>query len=620
MCKRISIRLLPAMVLYMYLWTAPACVQATINPDSLLSVALHSNNDTAHIKALLNVSRSYMARSVTKEFLFASRALQLSEQAGWDMGKMYAEQLIGDSYRDVMGYADAIMHYKTSRALAIKLRQPNVEAKCLRGLVFASYKMNRLNDMVYYQKTLLELAKRQGDPVSECGEMNTYALRLSDAGQYKEAIRYWQQDITFANEHFNGVQKDSMLASLLNTLACTYVKTHQTDSALYCLRKAMWLIEPTQDYFLKSYITSTICDVYEGAKQYDSAEMYGLKTVRMGQVLNNLDLQQHYTETLSRVYELDRKPALALLYRKKFDSLINIISNTGKTVDEAMQLAKINLDQQEEESRLKARSFETIRHNQQFVLISVLVALLALITLTVFIYRNLRQKQKANKIISLQAANLQAQNDIIDQALKEKEMLLKETHHRVKNNLQLVSSLLELQTENITDESAKSALLAAQRRVLSIATVHSKLYGSNENEAIELSAFVSDLAMRLNNAFINNEQTVHFTNTIPATYLPLDTVVLLGLILNELITNSYKHAFRNMANGIIMVQMEDTGSMYVLRYSDNGPGLADGVFNQPSSSLGLYIVKRLSKQLKGTATYSFDKGSVFTIIFPHAAS
>lgn len=340
----------------------------------------------------------------------------------------------------------------------------------------------------------------------------------------------------------------------------------------------------------------------------------------MGEVLRNLDLQQHYTETLSRVYELDGKPALALLYRKRFDSLINIISNTGKTVDEAMQLAKINLGQQEEESKLKTRSFETIRHNQQFALISVLVALLTLITLTVFIYYNLRQKQKANKTISLQAANLQVQNQIIDKALKEKEMLLKETHHRVKNNLQLVSSLLELQTENISDEGAKAALLAAQRRVLSIATVHSKLYGSNENEAVEFSGFVGDLLMRLNNAFCKNDQTVHIINTIPTIYLPLDTVVLLGLIFNELITNSYKHAFKNIVNGTINVHMEDTGSMYILRYSDNGPGLAEGVFEQPTTSLGLYIVKRLSKQLKGTATYSFDKGSIFTIIFPHATS
>lgn len=597
-----------------------ARTQAVIYADSLLSALPRIKNDTGKVNVLLSVSRSYKTSNVTKEFYYAGRALGLSERIGWAPGIMYAEQLIGESYNSAVGYNEAVQHLKLSLALARKLQRTDVEAACLKTLVFASYKMNRLNDMVFYQKALLELAGRIGDPAEECMEMNTYALRLSDAGYYKKAIRYWQQDIAFAKKHFTGLQKDEMLASILNTLACTYVKTHQADSALYCLRNAAHLIKPTNNNVLKAYITSTICDVYEDINRYDSAQIYGLQTVKWGQILKNLDLQQHYTATLSRVYEADHKPAMALIYLKQFDSLINIISNTGKTVEQAMQLARINLEQQEDENRLEARSFETVRRNQQFALVSVFVALVALITLTIFIYRNLRQKQKANKIISLQAIDLKAQNEIIDLALKEKETLLKETHHRVKNNLQLVSSLLQLQTENMADEAAKNALLAAQRRVLSIATVHSKLYGSEENEAIEFSAFASDLVMRLNSAFGNSEQAVHFTNRIPVTYLPLDTVVLLGLILNELITNSYKHAFKEVAHPTITATMEDTGRMFLLRYSDNGPGLSGGAFDQPSSSLGLYIVKRLSKQLKGTATYSSDNGSTFTIIFPHATS
>ena len=582
--------------------------------------AQNTEGDTVQIKTLLAIARSYKASNVTREFYYASQALQLSEKAKWNAGIMYSEQLIGESYSDVLAFAQAIQHFKLSMGLAKKLRRTDVESKCLAALVYSSYKMNRLSDMVFYQKSLFELTQRLGDPVEECREMNIYALRLSDAGKYREAINYFQQDISFAEEHFTDTQKNEMLASVLNTLACTYVKTQQTDSALYCLRKAKMLIEPTSDYFLKAYITSTICDVYESAKRYDSAEIYGLQTVKMGQILKNLDLQQHYVATLSRVYEADQKPALALLYLKRFDSLINIISNTSMIVDQAMQLAKINLEQQEEKSMLEARSFATIRRNQQFALVSMLLSLVALIALVIFIYRNLRQKQKANKTISQQAENLQAQNDIIDKALKEKEMLLRETHHRVKNNLQLISSLLELQTENITDPNAKSALLAAQRRVLSIATVHSKLYGSDGNETIKFSAFVSDLATRLNNAFGNSDNAVHFTNTIPTTHLPLDTVVLLGLILNELITNSYKHAFKQETKATITIAMYDTGGMYVLRYADNGPGLPKGVFDQPSESLGLYIIKRLSKQLKGTATYNYDKGSVFTIIFPYATS
>jgi two-component sensor histidine kinase len=624
MPKFMPIRILPIPALYLCLMFCgvpeSSSAQNKAYTDSLVFSLTNAKNDTPKINTLLAISHSYKTTDITKEFYYANKALNLSEKINWSEGVMFGEELIGDSYSNVMDYEDAIQHLKLSIIVSRKLQRPDVEATCLKMIVFASYKMSKYDDMVFYQKALLELAERVGEPANISTEMNSYALRLSDAGRYREAISYWQQNIAFTEKHLQGVQKDILLATILNTLACTYVKTNQFDSALYCLRTATRLASKTDDYFLKSYIMSTLCDVYESSKRYDSAEIYGLRTVQMGEISKNLDLQQHYCETLSRVYAADNKPTPALYYHKKFDSLINIISNTGKIVDQAMQLAKINIDQQEEQNRLEKRSFATVRHNQRAALLSMLVALIALIALTIFIYLNLRNKQKANKTISRQAASLQAQNEIIDKALKDKEMLLKETHHRVKNNLQLVSSLLELQTENIADQAAKSALLAAQRRVLSIATVHSKLYGSDENEAIEFSGFASDLLTRLDNAFGDGDGAVHFINAIPTTYLPLDTVVLLGLILNELITNSYKHAFKGVADATIAVSMNDTESMHVLRYSDNGKGLPDGVFERPSASLGLYLVKRLSKQLKGTATYSFDKGSVFTIIFPYATS
>ena len=204
--------------------------------------------------------------------------------------------------------------------------------------------------------------------------------------------------------------------------------------------------------------------------------------------------------------------------------------------------------------------------------------------------------------------------------LKEKEILLQETHHRVKNNLQLISSLLELQTADITDENAKAALRTAQRRVQSIATVHNKLYNSGESEAIEFSAFINDLFASLYGAFSSSNKSVSFYNNIPATFFGLNTLVPLGLILNELITNSFKHAYADTDKGIISIDLEAKGNEYTLRYYDSGPGITGGKFETGSGSLGLYLVKRLSKQLKGTAAYSFNAGSTFTITFHDAAN
>src|SRR5690606_5463262 len=109
--------------------------------------------------------------------------------------------------------------------------------------------------------------------------------------------------------------------------------------------------------------------------------------------------------------------------------------------------------------------------------------------LIVLVYRNLREKQRANTTIARQALSLREQNEIIENALMEKDVLLQETHHRIKNNLQLITSLLELQTAEITDANARSALRTAQRRVLSIASVHSKLYVGGDDTGTDLHTY-----------------------------------------------------------------------------------------------------------------------------------
>ena len=599
---------------------APATGQKVPHADSMLSLLNTGISDTEKVNVLVRLSRTYRPITVTKEFYYANEALSISEKIGWDKGVMFAEQLMGDCYSKVVAYNDAIAHYKRSIALAKKLKQADVASACLQYMVDAYHALNKLQDAVTYQKELLQLSEGMGDPINESNQMTAYAVRLSDVGRYREAIGWLLKNIAFARSNFKGKEQDDHVSDIMNTLAINYIKINKIDSSLYYLRTASTLAASTNNTFELAYITSTLCDVYIDIGKYDSAIFYGISTIKMGEEINRTDLQQHYYEILSTLYEYKHEPAPALTYHKKFDSLTILINSTQERIEQALQVTKINIEQQTEHNKVEQEASETIRHNQRVALIAALIAVVAFITLTILIYKNLRQKQKTNKTISIQATSLLQQNEIIDKALKEKEMLLKETHHRVKNNLQLISSLLELQAANMKDEHAKDALQIAQRRVLSIATVHSKLYGSNEDEAIEFSAFVSDLFSRLSNAFASEERVLQFVNTIPETFFLLNTVVILGLILNELITNSFKYAFADNDNPIVRIGLEVSRGQCMLRYYDNGKGLPDGVFNGNSGSLGLYLVRRMSKQLKGTVDYNFDGGSIFTINFPNAGS
>ena len=369
---------------------------------------------------------------------------------------------------------------------------------------------------------------------------------------------------------------------------------------------------------MMAYILTTYCDVYTDVKAYDSAIYFGEAAMAGGRQEGAVELQAHYAGVLSRLYESAGKPLRALYYHKAADSLSVVLNNKQQALDQALQVTRIDMEGQAARNRVENAALLRARKNGEVALVAALIAILALAGLSIFIYRSLRQKQQANRTISMQAASLKEQNAVIDAALKAKETMLKETHHRIKNNLQLISSLLELQVADIDNPGAKDALRTAQRRIQSIATVHSKLYGSGEDEAVELSAFVTDLFMRLRSAFGEADAAVHFENKIPATSLPLNTVVQLGLILNELITNSFKHAFAQTPTPVVRVDLARDADGYGLHYFDNGPGLPEGAFSAQTGSLGLYLVKRISKGLKGTAHYAYDGGSRFTVHFRDA--
>ena len=201
--------------------------------------------------------------------------------------------------------------------------------------------------------------------------------------------------------------------------------------------------------------------------------------------------------------------------------------------------------------------------------------------------------------------------------MQQKDVLLKEIHHRVKNNLTVISSLLELQSDNVTDEVSKSTLLQGTNRVRSIALIHQRLYQHEDFAAIELHGFADDLYRQIASVLKDMNQQVTFTNNIAQTQVDIDTAVPLGLIMNELITNSFKYAFHANAVGEIVISLEEIGEHeFMLVYKDNGPGLPEDFDVDNSPSLGMRLIYRLAYQLSGKVFFEQDNNfTVFKVQF-----
>ena len=206
--------------------------------------------------------------------------------------------------------------------------------------------------------------------------------------------------------------------------------------------------------------------------------------------------------------------------------------------------------------------------------------------------------------------------DLIEVSLAEKETLLREIHHRVKNNLQIISSLLNLQIRKIDDPKTIEVLKDCQSRVLSMALVHEHLYKGKDFSRIDLKNYIHSLGMQLSQSYGTANEIVRFDLNTPDIYVDINTAIPLGLIINELITNSLKYAFKGRKEGKLSITATEDPQSLTLIVADNGVGMPDSITLENQTSLGLRLVKTLTGQLHGTVTIDRTRGTKFVFLIP----
>ncbi|MBL0330269.1 MAG: hypothetical protein IPP64_12810 [Bacteroidetes bacterium] len=208
-------------------------------------------------------------------------------------------------------------------------------------------------------------------------------------------------------------------------------------------------------------------------------------------------------------------------------------------------------------------------------------------------------------------------------SLHEKEVLLKEIHHRVKNNLQVISSLLNLQSEKITQPDLLETFMESQNRIRAMALVHEKLYQSKNLSQIDFTEYVHSFIHQMNNSYSlhPNKVKFHMNADMQPHFFKIDTAIPCSLILNELISNSYKYAFPNNRKGDIYLRFglhkkTKHSALYVIEVADNGIGIPKEIDFQNTTTLGLQLVDLLTNQIEGKVTLDRKGGTKFTIQFP----
>ena len=218
-------------------------------------------------------------------------------------------------------------------------------------------------------------------------------------------------------------------------------------------------------------------------------------------------------------------------------------------------------------------------------------------------------------IISEDITEKKIKDEQLKKYTREIEVMLKEIHHRVKNNLQIILSLIRLQSENIKDSEAIERIKETENRIISMALVHEMLYSSESFSDIDFKSYVTKITQNILNSL--NSKKIKIIYKIENVFLPIDIAIPCGLIINELVTNSIKHAFKDSESGVITIKMQPIeGNIVRFYYKDSGPGIKDKYDFTNPETLGLQLITTLSNQIGSSYSFSGREGFTFELTIP----
>jgi two-component system, sensor histidine kinase PdtaS len=467
---------------------------------------------------------------------------------------------------------------------------------------------------------------------------NKLGYLLSEINRLDEALKHLKTSVKLVKN--TNLKRDE--ANAYTNTALVYEKLPQLDSALRYYRKAYKIGETLDDDYSKFNNRYNMSNIHQLRKNMDSAVYYGQKTLDIsrslaipslsiaakrlltdieldqGNIYKALEIVESISETemkslgirdqvenftvKTKAYKQkgDFKKAFeSLEYLKKLnDSLvgentrnkINELEIAYQTEKKEQQIALLDLENQNAQLQIS-------RKNRTILIVS--IALFLIVILSIILYAIIQKYLKQKKVLA--------------KALDEKNLLLKEIHHRVKNNLQLVSSLLTLQGQSITDDVALMAINEGKSRVRSMALIHQDLYQTDNITAVSAQTYLLKLCKELFDTYNIKKDQVKLEARIEPLNIDVDTLIPIGLIINELITNSLKYAFTEGENGLIQIELKEDNQLLKLTVRDNGKGY--DLESVSKTSFGNRLIKSLIQQLDGNMTTAIDNGTVVSMEF-----
>jgi two-component system, sensor histidine kinase PdtaS len=517
---------------------------------------------------LINIGASWYYQGVFSKALDNYRqAGNLKEIAGDQKGLSQVYNNIGLVYRVRKEYEKAEEYFRKSVEIKRSLNDHKGEINTLSNLGIVYQIRGKCEEAGFFAKAAYEKAIVHGgayDVPSALTNLGFASLCEGNAGQ---ALRYFQD----AEKRLLELEDINTLAFCYKGMAEASLLDGKNENSITYSLKAL-------QYGLQSGRKELIGEIYLILSKAQQ------NAGRHQQALENYQLHVSWKDS---VYSVENARQL---------NEIEVIYKTGENEKVINRLSQERLLQEEQ--------LKNSRMQRNWSLVVLFIAALFLL---VVIYA-LIQKQKNNR-------ELDRKNHDIETALKQKEILLREIHHRVKNNLQIINGLLELQESLHQNPELGNLVAEAQGRIKSMALIHEMLYQTSDLSAISLAGYLERLIEVIETGYSLKRSKVNVQVSGEDIGLNIDTIIPLGLMVNELVTNAYKYVFQPEKGSSLSIIISRKNNGFQMIVKDDGQGLPHGEDSFRKGSFGLKMVKMFARQLRGKVEYFYNNGAEFRIEF-----
>jgi two-component sensor histidine kinase len=547
--------------------------------------------DTTHLKKLTEFIQLQITIDCKDAICLSNIGIEKSKRLKNSDFELQFKALLGYSYKTKGDYKLAVATFIEALKQADQLKNSTRAAFLANNLGTVYLEIGKFKEAERYFEQAIQNGKLRNDQLQLARTYVNYGYLKDELKQYDSSLYYYNLALPIFKK-----QKDRIrLADLYLNMGRSELSLNKGTKSLENFQKSLFAYQISNDIDGQCRARLNIAEVHALSSNHSEALSENLKALDLAKKMGSDYLIDYCYQVISDNYEALNQPDKALTFFKMHDALNDSIN----TVEKDAEIQRLEEQYQSEKKDKKILENQQVIQQQKNKFLFLQIIVIAAIIIIGIIFFLLRK--------------LKAKNSQLFGLIKDKEFLIGEVHHRVKNNLQLLSSLLELQIRSQEDEKIINLLTDSQNRVLTIANIHTKLYSQSNVEAVEANKYITDLCVELSKVYTTKPLKIDLN--IDKTELPVDQTLLIGLILNELITNSLKHAFSKVETPEIHIELINSFGTTILRYFDNGT-LNEFDFEKLSKkSLGLKVIRSLSKQLKGDLEVKIEHGLKYTLKF-----